>query len=69
MGGAFLSVMLVAACIGLLVSLVIFRSGPAWARRIFFQPSGAWRRLGQAAWLLALAVLLVLAVLVTPSGA
>ena len=68
MGGALLPIIPVAAAIALLASLALFRT-PAWARVVFFQPNGTWRRFGQAAWFVAIAVLVLVGLLVTPSGA
>jgi hypothetical protein len=65
-GGTFIPILLVAVCLGVLLSLALFRVGPAWAKNIFFQADGTWRRFGQVGWLLSLAVAVVAALLATP---
>jgi len=56
----------VAGCIGVLVSLALFRVGPAALRTAFFLPTGAWRPYGRLAWLGAFVALVLVGVLVTP---
>ena len=66
MGGASVFVLAVAVGIAALASLLFFGVGPAWLRGVFLRPNGAWRRFGRLGLLSALAVMLLLAVLVTP---
>jgi len=68
-GAASLLVVAVAACIGVLVSLALFRVGPEVLRNAFFLPTGAWRRFGRPAWLACMVALLLLGLVVTPHGA
>ena len=69
MGAAPILVVVVAACIGMLVSLALFRVGPDALRNLFFLPTGAWRRHGRLAWLAAVIALSLFGLLVTPHGA
>ena len=66
MGVTPLLVAVVAGCIGILVSLALFRVGPTALQNVFFLPSGAWRRFGRLGWLAAMVALLLVGVLVTP---
>jgi len=66
MGGANVFVVIVAVGIASLASVLLFGVGPAWLREVFLRPNGTWRRFGRIGLLSALAVMLMLAVLVTP---
>ena len=69
MGVTALLVVVVAAGIGVLVSLALFRVGPDVLRDLFFLPTGAWRRHGRLAWLAAVIALSLIGLYVTPHGA
>jgi hypothetical protein len=73
-GGATLLVVVVAAGIGIFVSLFMFgagadsilRHGPLDAlRNLFFRPNGNWRRFGRLGLLCAIIAMLLVAGLVT----
>ena len=66
MGAASLLVVVVTACIGILVSLAMFRAGPEALRTLFFLPDGSWRRFGWPAWLAAMIALSLIGLVVTP---
>jgi hypothetical protein len=73
-GGTALLVVVIAAVIGLLVSLFMFGADPdsIWwhgrrdpIRNLFFRPNGTWRRFGRLGLLCAIAVMLLIGALVT----
>lgn len=66
MGVTSILVVCVAASLGILVSLALFRVGPRSLKSVFFLPAGGWRRFGRAAWLAAMVALLWVGLLVTP---
>ncbi len=66
MGGTSFFVAAVAGCIAVLVSLALFRVGPATLRNVFFLSTGAWRPYGRLSWLAAFVALVLIGVLVTP---
>jgi hypothetical protein len=72
MGGTTLLVAVIALGIGLLISLLVFGSGPNSTsphglsnplRSVFFRPNGTWRRFGRAGAVCALVAMLLLAAL------
>jgi len=69
MGGAPLLVVVIAVGIGLLASLLLFGVGPASIRSVFFSQNGHWRRFGRVGLLCAIAAMLLLAFLATPTHA
>jgi hypothetical protein len=61
-----LFVLLVAAAIAVLLSVFPLRGGPESIASAFFRRDGTWRRSGRLGWFVALLVLLVVGLWVTP---
>ena len=66
MGVTSFLVAAVAGCIGVLVSLALFRVGPVTLRNLFFLRTGAWRPYGRLGWFAAVVALVLVGVLITP---